>query len=283
DVYHSLEDRTASESLEKSGLQLVRCPFCGYAEVDELQPYRIRRPVAALGGLLVGTIFFLLPYGKQVFLLLLIATFTFPVSPTPHLEKALRNIALRRRGALFRCENTRCKRESCITCGKEWMPFHKCYEKEEDAARIFVEKAMADAVKRTCPLCHLSFVKSDGCNKLTCPCGYVMCYICRADIRTVGYKHFCQHFRQIPGTACTDCDACDLYANEDEAAAIKNAAKRAEEEYWSRCKKPKGMRWKGVHAPGEGVVGAAGGGGWWWWWGVEEVWEWVLECAVVWV
>jgi hypothetical protein len=175
ELYYSLESRSAQESLEKSGLALVRCPFCGYAEVDELQSYRIRRPIVALAGLFVTTVFFLLPYGKQILLLLSFLLLSLPCSATiPHVKKAMHNMALRRRGTLFRCENPRCKRGSCITCGKEWLPFHKCYEKEEDAARIFIEKAMADAVKRTCPLCHVSFVKSDGCNKLRCPCGYVM-------------------------------------------------------------------------------------------------------------
>jgi hypothetical protein len=102
-----------------------------------------------------------------------------------------------------------------------------------------------------CPLCHVSFVKSDGCNKLTCPCGYIMwyvflatlvflgrgllrsSYVCRADIRTERYQHFCQHFRAIPGSQCTECEKCDLYAMEDEAAVIKTAAEKAEQEYFS--------------------------------------------------
>lgn len=67
-----------------------------------------------------------------------------------------------------------------------------------------------------------------------------MCYVCRADIRTEGYKHFCQHFRQIPGTTCDACDSCDLYVQEDEAAVIKKAAEKAEAEYFRRFQKPEG-------------------------------------------
>lgn len=110
--------------------------------------------------------------------------------------------------------------------------------------RIYVEKAMADAIKRTCPVCHISFVKSDGCNKLTCPCGYVMCYVCRAEIGSESYKHFCQHFRQVPGTPCDECDRCDLYVQEDEAAAIDCAAEKAEAEYFRRFKKPTGWKYR---------------------------------------
>lgn len=67
-----------------------------------------------------------------------------------------------------------------------------------------------------------------------------MCYVCRADIRTDGYKHFCQHFRQVPGTTCDACESCDLYVQEDEAAVIKKAAEKAETEYFTRFKKPEG-------------------------------------------
>lgn len=67
-----------------------------------------------------------------------------------------------------------------------------------------------------------------------------MCYVCRADIRTEGYKHFCQHFRQVPGTTCDVCESCDLYVQEDEAAVIKKAAEKAEAEYFRRFKKPEG-------------------------------------------
>jgi len=264
DIYHSIEDRAASESLEKSGLKLIRCPFCGYAEADELPPYRLKSIAIFLLSLptsLALTLLAKFPTGLSLSLIISLALLlvNFPHAVRTRIDLALRAVVLRRRGALFKCANTRCARESCITCSKEWLPFHKCYEKEEDAARIYVERAMADAVKRTCPLCNVSFVKSDGCNKLTCPCGYVMwsvrpfprpstpqltqsSYICRADIRSVGYKHFCQHFRQVPGTTCSACDDCDLYANEDEAVAIRRAAKAAELEYWDKT----GKSWRGV-------------------------------------
>ncbi|KAI5845383.1 hypothetical protein BZA05DRAFT_476551 [Tricharina praecox] len=277
DVYHSLEDRTASASIEKSGLKLIRCPFCGYAEADELPPHRVKASAILLLFLvasLVLTLLSRLPASLSLLLLITLTSplHTFPAAVRARLDAALRAVALRRRGTLFKCANSaRCARESCIVCAKEWQPFHKCYEKEEDAARIYVERAMADAVKRTCPLCNVSFVKSDGCNKLACPCGYVMCYICRADIRTVGYKHFCQHFRQVPGTACGDCNDCDLYANEDEALIIHRAAKTAELEYLELT----GRSWSGTVAETR-VLG----------WGYGscarcvEWWEWVVEGVV---
>ncbi|PWW73996.1 hypothetical protein C7212DRAFT_299441 [Tuber magnatum] len=262
DVLHSLEDKTAAESLERSGLDLARCPFCAYAEVIALEEYRIKRSakVALLVSVLV--LFSIVPLVLVAFLILVLIMITlrspFPPrepSSTIHwilsltasrerVEKAISRIQRKRRGNFFRCGNVRCGRDSCLECGREWAPFHKCYEKEEDSVRIYVEKAMADAIKRTCPVCHISFVKSDGCNKLTCPCGYVMCYVCRAEIGSESYKHFCQHFRQVPGTPCDECDRCDLYVQEDEAAAIDRAAEKAEAEYFRKFKKPEGWKYK---------------------------------------
>ncbi|KAK9469241.1 hypothetical protein V1512DRAFT_255801 [Lipomyces arxii] len=143
----------------------------------------------------------------------------------------IRGVFKRRHGTAFRCKNPECMKTSCTECHKEFLPFHKCYEQEEDKMRVFIEKAMADAVKRTCPQCKVSFIKSEGCNKLVCVCGYAMCYVCRKDIRQEGYQHFCDHFRPIPGRVCTECDKCDLYKVEDEAVSIERAAKDAEKEY----------------------------------------------------
>jgi hypothetical protein len=77
----------------------------------------------------------------------------------------------------------------------------------------------------------MSFVKSGGCNMLTCPCGYEMCYICRADVGGTRYKHFCQHFRLEPRQPCRECDRCNLYEIEDERAVANAAARHAATEW----------------------------------------------------
>jgi hypothetical protein len=63
-----------------------------------------------------------------------------------------------------------------------------------------------------------------------------MCYICRKNIggdakEGEGYRHFCEHFRPLPGRRCTECAKCDLYAGEDEDTAVKEAGVRAEKEW----------------------------------------------------
>lgn len=168
DVFQSLEDKMATESLERSGLDLIRCPFCAYAEVVVPEDYRIRRNATVATILLLVAIGFIIPLALGAFLVLLVtlvftlgeplipgdildsvSAFLEFVSVGNWIDRAANRVQRRRRGNFFRCANSRCGRDSCMGCGKEWVPFHKCYEKEEDSVRIYVEKAMADAIKRT--------------------------------------------------------------------------------------------------------------------------------------
>jgi hypothetical protein len=41
---------------------------------------------------------------------------------------------------------------------------------------------------RSCWKCKKSFIKDAGCNKMTCTCGAIMCYICRQPVTS--YSHF---------------------------------------------------------------------------------------------
>ncbi|KAI5301618.1 hypothetical protein KEM55_001620, partial [Ascosphaera atra] len=163
------------------------------------------------------------------------------------------------------CAHPDCGKVSCITCHKEWRDPHVCHEPLLMSLRTTVEAARTAAVKRTCPQCGLSFVKSSGCNKLTCICGYSMCYLCRKalnppsanrrgnnrrqlqngeildaaqaagdepdefdDAHPNGYKHFCEHFRAVPGSRCTECNKCDLYRTEDDEDVARRAGEEAE-------------------------------------------------------
>ncbi|KAJ2999740.1 hypothetical protein HDV02_001983 [Globomyces sp. JEL0801] len=133
---------------------------------------------------------------------------------------------------LFNCKNQQCLKVSCVSCSQLWSPLHKCFEKEKDSLRVHVELAMSQALIRTCPSCHIRFSKIDGCNKMSCPyCKYVMCYICRQDIRSEGYSHFCEHFRIVAGSACNQCTKCDLYQKEADAEVVRKAAIKAEQEW----------------------------------------------------
>ncbi|KAL1490678.1 hypothetical protein ABEB36_013333 [Hypothenemus hampei] len=121
---------------------------------------------------------------------------------------------------LFRCLNPDCMKESCREC-KE--PSHiplRCdeVEKEEGVkARTYIENQMTEALVRECYKCGAKFIKEDGCNKMTCTCGAIMCYVCRKPV--TDYKHF-------NGQGGTRHDLCPLYSTNyvmHEANVIKAA------------------------------------------------------------
>ncbi|KAI9888084.1 MAG: hypothetical protein M1823_000019 [Watsoniomyces obsoletus] len=246
-----LDEKLAVEELKRSGLPLIRCPFCAYAEADDEQP--------SIGQLLVqrrknlsiqNNVLIILVFMMTLFPILLLMTLFIPSFPiSTAITHSIARVRLQRRGLKFQCPSPRCLRASCLSCHKEWHDIHICYESERVALREHIERAMVDAIKRTCPRCHLSFVKASGCNKLTCPCGYHMCYICREEIQDSGYRHFCQHFRPLGGGSCGECRKCELYRAEDEDVVVEKAAKRAEKE------------WLEMHADEIGGAGPATGTG----------------------
>lgn len=92
---------------------------------------------------------------------------------------------------IFTCLNPECMKESCRLC-KE--PSHiplKCEEVEKDEdvkRRVYIENKMSEALLRKCYKCGKRFIKSDGCNKITCSCGALQCYVCGQPVED--YKHF---------------------------------------------------------------------------------------------
>lgn len=161
DIHAALNDRIISENLDRSGLRLVQCPFCAYAESDDKPVYAIKPPATLMFSLLssfgflglavMSSSILLLKLLLLISLLVFSAFFlaTFSSDFTNWLEQVVRGICLRRRGTRFRCGREECGRASCVVCGKEWGAFHKCWEREEDERRGFVEGRMVEAVKRT--------------------------------------------------------------------------------------------------------------------------------------
>ncbi len=249
EVLRKLDERLAEDALLKTQLPLIRCPFCSYAEVDELylpgpqRSWRLKRlgpsslytlVILLLG---VGMIPFLLPLFLLLsFVFLLVSSEqTFGDLLARRLSASMTRLRRKHHGLKFVCQNTDCGRPSCMSCSKVWTDIHICHESSLLALRTQVELAMSLAIKRTCPRCNTSFVKSSGCNKLTCVCGYQMCYVCRKDIGNgEGYRHFCEHFRPNGGRGCTECTKCDLYRCEDDEVVVKKAKEEAEREWMEK-------------------------------------------------
>ncbi|KAJ8118244.1 hypothetical protein OPT61_g742 [Boeremia exigua] len=246
DHVKKLDERFNNEALIKSQLPLARCPFCSYAELDDfalpdahlLADLRLKpRPIVLATLASVPFLELLCFKATQIVVAIVVLLFAalailfqIPI-PTPF-QSALRRIHLKRRGLRFQCLSPTCSRASCLSCAAPWHDPHTCYSSQLTSLRLTLERATTDAVKRTCPQCNLGFVKSEGCNKLICLCGYSMCYVCRQGLAEQGYHHFCQHFRERPGETCRECSKCDLYRVEDEERAVRRAKEAAEAEWW---------------------------------------------------
>jgi len=263
-TWHKLENRIASENMTKSGMPLMQCPCCTYAEADEASDLELRNALFfaqfatdhAIRSFKLRFSFSIPPLlafltfcGAAVFypLIYLAVILSSFITPNDFAASRLR-VTRRRRGLKFWCRAPTCKAVSCSLCFARWVDPHVCHETTTMSLRHAIEAATTSAVKRTCPKCQLSFVKSSGCNKLVCNCGYAMCYVCRNEIGKEGYGHFCQHFRELGGR-CKECDRCDLYLVEDEDAVVRRAAERAEKEWVEREGKKDGVTSAGFCEP----------------------------------
>jgi hypothetical protein len=244
EILHKMDQRLAEHELIASKLPLIRCPFCNYAEVDDLYVPRGQRRLRFRASNIPNAIlmllnFFVFPMTAPLMIIGLIGIAIYCAgvlrsSFNAQFRTAVTRCRRRRMGLKFSCQNPECRRPSCMSCGKVWTDVHVCHESALVALRTQVEQAMSMAVKRVCPRCGTSFVKTAGCNKLTCPCGYKMCYVCRRDIgaATEGYSHFCQHFRpEGDGSRCTECAKCNLWETEDTEAILREAKVEAERKW----------------------------------------------------
>lgn len=246
----------AKEALGKSRLPFIYCPFCSYAEIDDhgvvvhYSQYRLVTSHIMKSFLLFMLALILFPPLE----VLIVCHQIFSQGNQPHVATmisislmGLYNLKYRTRR--FLCRNPLCALPSCISCGKIWCDPHICHESTAVSLRTTIESACTAAVKRTCPQCGLGFIKESGCNKLTCRCGYTICYICRQALGPASggeaYAHFCQHFRPAGGK-CGACNRCDLYRADDEEMLIRRAGETAEKEWRER----EGM---------DGVEGIGGG------------------------
>ena len=251
ETWNTLETRLMEQALAKTQLPLVKCPFCSYAEVDELylppSTVRYKPKTQDLRSLILLVIMFnFIPLIMLYSLLCRLASFsTLPALTELVSTSCARLTRAKHISQRFQCRSSACRLPSCLNCRKLWRDPHTCYESAALSLRATIDSARTAALKRTCPRCNLAFIKDSGCNKLTCVCGYTMCYVCRQGLSTIaggeGYRHFCQHFRPMGGV-CNECDKCDLYKNLDDDDIVMSAGIAAEKEWRER----------------EGMVGIAG-------------------------
>jgi hypothetical protein len=158
DLMAKLTTRIISTDLEIANIDLIRCPFCLYAEFKEpTQKIRLHSYCKRLiMGLLAWTTLLSPLLLANITLPLIICIEYTDFFEWKDWEKTI-NLSYQRfygrvqeSSRTFKCRNENdCGRDSCVECGKEWAPFHDCLKDEKDGLRLYVEKAMADAVKRT--------------------------------------------------------------------------------------------------------------------------------------
>ncbi len=96
-----------------------------------------------------------------------------------------------------------CYKSTCLKCNEQAHEGKACESKRKN-----IEDKLTEAVILQCKKCNKSIYKEDGCNKVTCPCGTIMCWICKSTID--GYGHFCNNCPQIIRPGCTCCHVWDL-------------------------------------------------------------------------
>ncbi|XP_045592246.1 uncharacterized protein [Procambarus clarkii] len=128
---------------------------------------------------------------------------------------------------VFKCLNPECMKDSCRFCKEPNHVPLRCEEVEKQHqkdARTYMENRMTEAMVRECWKCKKRFIKEDGCNKMRCSCGAMMCYICKKQIN--GYAHF--EDKLVP----TDPTKCPLWSNSEKihAEEVRDVADRLKQE-----------------------------------------------------
>ena len=154
----------AREQLQSSGLPLVHCPACSYAAVDNpisarLRPWAISALVITAACLCIQFQIWLPSSVFQITVLFFLYRVLTALGIMPMgfsaarawTSDAMTRARRRKMGVrtIFKCENPQCRLASCIDCGKKWTPFHDCRQAALDNQRLYVERAMSEAVKRT--------------------------------------------------------------------------------------------------------------------------------------
>ena len=90
---------------------------------------------------------------------------------------------------VFKCQNSECMQESCRYCQEDWkdhwgVPCKEVEKKDAKNLRTTYEEKMTAAKVRKCWSCSTIFLKTEGCNKMTCRCGakyafYLSCVTCK--------------------------------------------------------------------------------------------------------
>lgn len=138
----------------RSNEERVQCCACSYFELDGTSQPKIFSSswLRSLSGwLMVVEIVLMCFCSRSLFYIAISLPWLLFIQwdIASDLEMAYKRLIKTRRGMVLKCKNPECKIDTCLQCQRPFRGLHKCWEKEADGLRLYVEKAMADAVKRT--------------------------------------------------------------------------------------------------------------------------------------
>ncbi len=104
----------------------------------------------------------------------------------------------------------------CTICNKSSHQSKKCNDLfDVDDVRKKVHDVMSDSLIHGCPICHVSYIKYDGCNLIVCKsCATRSCYVCNMVIppRRIPHKIAYNEHYHFKNSIYADFDAvCPLY------------------------------------------------------------------------
>ncbi|ORY98732.1 hypothetical protein BCR43DRAFT_436425 [Syncephalastrum racemosum] len=158
DIWSAYQHSLFEESIVRACRSVVRCAACSYCEVDEsIRPLddtksRLSYVLTAAQLLLMVVVAVMCFLQNSIIPMLttLVYCYTFAQwDLQADLEIVYGRIARARRGSIFRCQNQACAEMTCLQCNRVARGLHNCLERDQDGLRLYVEKAMADAVTRT--------------------------------------------------------------------------------------------------------------------------------------
>ena len=185
-VLDAYESMIAEQEILKAGLEVVKCPFCSYAEeyipespglLQQSRQWLITH--LTLDTVQKSTSFFTFCISMALTVSFSVPAFAFSLFLAAYLKRftesrmfygffsRLKRLSKSPSPPVLNCKNPKCLKPSCLRCQSIWEPLHICHEKEQEDFRLYVERAMSNAMVRMCPNCQIGFSKADGCNKIT--------------------------------------------------------------------------------------------------------------------
>ena len=123
-----------------------------------------------------------------------------------------------------------CEVNYCTSCDEVFHGNKTCDEARRERELLKnphhrAHEAMSQACKRRCPHCNQEYMKSDGCNKMTCNnCKGLSCYVCEKKVH--GYSHFCTH-KLVNGACSRKCGmTCRLFTSTGDMEMIDQRRRR---------------------------------------------------------